>query len=272
MNSLMTTTALMVTQVSNAVQGSSQQPAKRSTVKHILPKPSSPKRGDALHQTGCARMLHYVLSPEETTLLNSKCKEENTTLHGAICAAVLQSAGQHICATSPAHTRSVAIPVSCLSAPHLHRALPAGSGEELGLFVPMVTAAHYIGKRAKFWDIARHTETTVQDAIERYVPLAAVPLPREFAQRLSEPYSGAILVTSVGRLGIPGPYGAIVPNETQATANATSMADCFGVVINQLPPRMMLSFFYPEPALSEDQVSLLGATVIKNLRTAICAD
>jgi hypothetical protein len=217
-------------------------------------------------------MLHYVLSPEETALLNNKCKDENTTVHGAICAAVLQAAGQHICANSPAH--SIAVPLSCLSAPRLHRALPADScqGEELGLFVPMITAAHYIAKRAKFWDIARHTETTVQDAVERDEPLAAVPLPHEFSQRLSEPYSGAILVTGVGRLGIPGPYGSIVPNETKASASVTSMADCFGVVINQLPTRLMLSFFYPEAALSEDQVSLLGATVIKNLRTAICAD
>jgi len=38
----------------------------------------------------------------------------------------------------------------------------------------MVTAAHYISKRARFWDVARHTETTVQDAVRQVDPLVAL--------------------------------------------------------------------------------------------------
>jgi hypothetical protein len=135
----------------------------------------------------------------------------------------------------------------------------------------MVTAAHYIGKRAHYWDIARHTENTVLDALNLGDPLMALPLPQAIAQRLSNPYSGVILVTNVGRLGIPNPYGAVVPNETRA-GKSTDMADCFGVVVNAIANRLMLSFFYPESGLSEDEVSLLGANVIKLLRAAINED
>jgi hypothetical protein len=271
MHSLMNSTAQMVTQVSNTIQQGEQKPAsRRAHTRHMLPKPSSPRHGNALRQSGCARMLHYVLSIEETNALVEKCHDENTTLHGAICAAVLQTAGQHI-STSIGQC-GASVPVSCLSAPHLHRAFTAQNVEEVGLFVPMVTAANYIGKQAAFWDIARNTETTVQTALEQDDPLMAVPLPRELLQRISEPQSGVILVTNVGRLGLPNPYGAIMPLETRAVGVVTSMADCFGVVTNVLPNRLLLSFFYPEPGLAEESVSLMGAAVVKNLRAAINAN
>ena len=271
MHSLINTTAQMVTQVSSTIQQREQKPApKRAHARHILPKPSSPRHGNALHESGCARMLHYVLSAEETSALAHKCQDENTTLHGAICAAVLQTAGQHISVSAGAY--GAAVPVSCLSSPRVHRALSARDVEEVGLFVPMVTAANYIGKRAPFWDIARNTETTVQSAIKQNDPLMAVPLPRDVLQRISEPYSGIVLVTNVGRLGCPNPYGAVMPLETRAAGIATSMADCFAVVTNPLPNRLLLSFFYPEPGLADDTVSLLGAAVVKNLRIAINAN
>jgi hypothetical protein len=271
MSSLMDTTAQLVTQVANTIQQREQKPApKRTHARHALPKPSSPRYGDALHQSGCARMLHYVLSVDETNALARKCQAENTTQHGAICAAVLQTAGQHI--STSAGRCGAAVPVSCLSSPRLHRALPARDAEEIGLFVPMVTSANYIGKHARFWDIARNTETTVQCALNQDDPLMAVPLPRELLQRVSEPYSGVVLVTNMGRLGYPNPYGSIMPLETRAAGAATSMADCFAVVTNPLPNRLLLSFFYPEGALSDDSVSLLGAAVIKNLRIAINAN
>ncbi len=271
MESLMKSTAQVVTQVTLTIQGREQKSAPRhGKVTHILPKPSSPRRGDALHQTGHTRMLHYVLSPDETNALDARCRDENTTLHGAICAAVLQAAGQYICDTVGQY--SAAVPVSCLSTPRLHRALETVSGVEIGLFVPMVTAANYIGKRAPFWEIARHTETTVQEAVRRNDPLMAMPLPHDLLQRVSEPHSGVILVTNVGRLGLPNPYGSIMPQEMRAISRTTSMADCFGVVVNRLPGRVLMSFYYPESTLAEDQVSLLGASVVKNLRAAINAD
>ena len=81
----------------------------------------------------------------------------------------------------------------------MRRALPFKDGavqlnQEIGLFVPMVTAAHYIGKRARFWDIARHAERTVQDAVSEDEPLAAVPLPADFAKRLAPSYPEAVKI------------------------------------------------------------------------------
>jgi hypothetical protein len=271
MDSLLKTTAHKVTQVARAIQQRNQTPsAQDARVARALPKPSSPRHGDALHQTGCARMLHYVLSVDETARLLKQCQAENTTLHGALCAAMLKAAGEHICNGTP--RQSAAVPVCCLSAPRIRRALPAHAGQEVGLLIPMVTAAHYIAHRARYWDVARHTETTLNDAIRNDDSLIALPLPHDMAARISEPQSGLILVTNVGRLGLPHPYGVVVPNETRADGKAVAMADCFGVVVNRLPNRVLLSFFYPDAALSEDRVGLLGAKVVKHLRAALAAE
>ena len=148
-----------------------------------------------------------------------------------------------------AGTYGAAVPVSCLSSPHLHRALSARDVEEVGLFRPDGHRSELHRKACPRSGISpRNTETTVQSAIKQGDPLMAVPLPRDMLQRISEPSSGIVLVTNVGTPGMPESVWALSCPWRRAPAGiATSMADCFAVVTNPLPNRLLLSFFYPEP-------------------------
>jgi hypothetical protein len=268
MDNLLHMTAQLASQISEALAPKPEEP---------LPAASQPARpaltqpGDSVHHNGYARLLHYVLSAEETRALIERCREENTTVHGAMVAAVMQAAGRHMAAAPAARPSRV----RCISSNRMRGSVSrydAATSDEIGLFVLHTLTPRRAGESCRFWDTAREAETPVPEALRDGEVMVSLPLPRELARRLSQPYSRAIMVSSLGHEAAPQRYRSIVVQEGRAKDPFHGMADCFGMVVNRLPNRFMLSFFYPESALAEDRVGLMGAVVIKALRAVLASE
>jgi Condensation domain len=265
MSSLMRTTALMVTQVTNVIQQGPQKAVKRSPTKRALPMPTAARHGDALYQKRSARLLHYALSREETARLSNCCEVENTSLHGTVVAAAFQAAVQYVEHLTKQSRMTPAF--TCLSAPQLRQPLAAGNVAEIGLFIPVEACACPGSQQRRFWDIARPARTEAFDAAQMQIPLLAVPLPRRMIRHARPLHSSAVVLAGLAHL----PFMATMPHETRVSTIGSGMADSFGIVVNQLGGRLVLSFFYPELTLSPGQANLLGMAVVNNLRAAMVA-
>ena len=255
MSSLMRTTALMVTHVTNVVQQGPQKPARRSLPQRTLPRPAALRRGDGLYQRGAPRLLHYALTREETALLAECCKSENASLHGAAVAAAFQAAIKYTgaSATAPGLTG--------LYASSLYRPPAAARMAEVGLFVPLVMPGVLSRTQGQFWDVARLARATAFDAVRQELPLVAIPLPQRLLNLVRQPHAGAILMTGLSHEGV-----------LHVTVQGMGTLDSFGVVTNRFGQRLVLSFLYPRWVRSVARADLLGAAVVKNLRAAMGAE
>jgi hypothetical protein len=269
MNSLLKTTALMVTHVANVIkEGPTKKPSRRIPQRRGLAKSDSPFHGMSMSEDGTGRTLHYMMSRQETDLLAHRCRRHNTTPHAAIAAAALQAVSQYVSPFAP--VLGAGLVIQCLSAPCIHPLLRDYPGVEIVRFAHVIPSAGYSAGSLHFWDTARHVKMDILPVGCLDHPQVSVPLPLPLARYVLNAQSSAIIVTNVGRAmtvtTASTPYDTLV-----ARGGAIGMADSFGVALNVVRDHLVLSFFYPENVLSDERANHLGSDIVSNMRTAIGA-
>ncbi|NEQ57300.1 MAG: alcohol acetyltransferase [Moorea sp. SIO4A1] len=103
-------------------------------------------------------MVQKSLDKGLTQQLINHCKKEKTTVHGALCGAMLLSAAKSITANNKKR-----LSVSCLSYVDLRRRLePVVSDEVMGMVVSGVTSYHTLQSNLSFWDLARNVKKQIE--------------------------------------------------------------------------------------------------------------
>jgi NRPS condensation-like uncharacterized protein len=104
------------------------------------------------------RLFHWTLSSTITTQLVARCREENTSVHGALCAAFLLAIAAEI--ESPNQ-----IILKCHTPVNIRNYLTIDVGENLGEYIARPITTHRLSQETKFWDLARE----VKDKLDRVV-------------------------------------------------------------------------------------------------------
>lgn len=98
-----------------------------------------------------------LLTPEETARLNALVKTKRTTLHGAVSAAMLQSAGRHFGVTT----------LSTLSNAEFRKLMkPPVPNETYGCYIDIVRTTHQLDR--PFWSVAGDVAFKLITAIARH--------------------------------------------------------------------------------------------------------
>ncbi len=225
------------------------------------------------------RIIHGVLSPEETTSLIARCREEDTTVHGAFCAALLKAAAHQIYSM---RSDTKPLTIGCMSAIDLRRFLSPPIDEEVGLFISMAITAHHVSEDTKFWDLARDARKAVHQSIENGEPFVFLSLldrflandatPSDLAGLVSKVYPSAMLVTNLGRITIPERYGPLVLQEVHFAAIDKAIAEHFIAAIVTYRNKLVMNFSYVEPTLSHECAAELAEDAMKILRSALHSD
>lgn len=232
-----------------------------------------PKDGDAFAENRQARVIHCTLSEEETESLVNKCREESTTVHGAVCAAVLHAAASQM------HTYhdGKSVTIGCMSAVNLRQFLTPPLGEEIGFFVSMVITSHRIHTDTHFWDVARDVKEAVHHAIGSGDAFVFISLldklirntsPDDFMKRAVKLYPAALLVTNVGRLDIPHQYGSLVLEGLHFTLANKAASEHFNTAVATYNNRLVINFSYTEPTMSPERAHALVEDAMKVLTSA----
>jgi hypothetical protein len=148
------------------------------------------------------RLLPYEFDRDLTLQLKSRCRDEQTTVHGTLCAAMLLACVRQLSSPEPVH-------VACGSSVNLRGScVPVVEPSHLGCFVSAVTTAHQISLDANFWELARECQKTIHQLIDDKVPHHQASNPSlidkyqpSFLAQLAEHNMGRTSTTYVSNLG-----------------------------------------------------------------------
>jgi NRPS condensation-like uncharacterized protein len=230
-----------------------------------------PKDGDPFSKDRCARNIYRKLSEKETEAFLAKCHQESATVHGAVCAAVLQAAAHQICEAC----KDDPITISCMSMVNLRQFLNPPLGDEVRLYISGVITAHRVGSSTDFWDLARSVRKAVHKSVEKGEPFVFLSLLNRVIPRNATPddlvnlivrmYPCAILVTNAGRLDIPEQYGDFELEEYNAAVANKAVSEFFNVAVQTFRNRLIVDFFYTEPTFSQERAAALVDDAMKVL-------
>lgn len=162
------------------------------------------------------RLLRFA--PEFVSALAARAREENTTLHGALGAAIIMASYPEI-GVSPAH-------IAFSSALNMRDRFAPPIGDDLGLYAMLVYSTHLVGDETAFWPLARELKQGLNEEISigqafhvlagiapwimyRYRKAGGGEAGRETATKvISRGMVNAFALTNIGRVSMAADCGS----------------------------------------------------------------
>ncbi|MGC1378019.1 MAG: hypothetical protein WA821_17440, partial [Anaerolineales bacterium] len=216
------------------------------------------------------KLIHATLPQETVDQLVAKCREHNTTVQGGLCAALLLAISRQI-------KSSARLTVSCGSVVNLRKQLCPPLGDELGMLASGVITPHKLWPTPEFWSLAQEIKRDMNHAIETgeiYVTMTLAgkltpksALPDAFANRMTNFFPYATIVTNIGKVEIPEQYGLMKLTQLHFAASLKSLAGKeFNLTAATFAGQMRLNFFYTAPNLADgiaNQIATDTITILK---------
>jgi NRPS condensation-like uncharacterized protein len=214
-------------------------------------------------------MSHRFLEKELTQKLIELCRQEKTTVQGALCAAMLLTVANKISREKP---RS--IKVSCRSLVDLRRHLePPIKHKTMGFLASSLTSLHQIKPQMSFWDLSRDITNKIELGLKRkdfFKPLMV--LRKIFEYYIDNPdVSPTISVSNIGRVNISEVYGDLEIEEISFVPSNAIVGKMFAVATATFQEKMLLNFIASKPSLSQETIDILATGVI-NCLIEVCQE
>lgn len=226
----------------------------------------------------CITMLRF--EPPFTLALAKRARQERTTLHGALSAAILLASFAEM-GRSRAH-------VFFGSPVNLRKSVEHPIGDDVGFFVGIGVGSHVLRLRQDFWALAREVKQGLAATIHAGDPVFGLPgIARALkvvfkmfggqrrgalttARLLSMMLAPSLGLTNIGRLPIGSQYGSF---EVLALGfvMSTSLLGTSGWAAATLGDTLCLNLVTMEPAISRDTQARLARRVVTLLEGAVGA-
>ena len=215
-------------------------------------------------------MSHRFLEKELTQKLIELCRQEKTTVQGALCAAMLLTVANKISREKP---RS--IKVSCRSYVDMRRRLePPIKQKTMGFFASFLTSFHQIKPQMSFWDLSRELTNNIELGLKRkdfFKPLMMFRKILEYYIDNPDELLLTISVTNIGRVNIPEVYGDLEIEEISFLLSNAIFGKMFAVATATFQEKMLLNFIASKPSLSQETIEMLATGVI-NCLIEVCEE
>lgn len=209
-------------------------------------------------------MTHRFLEKELTQKLIELCRQKNTTVQGALCAAMLLTVANQIRMGTPRSAN-----VSCRSYVDLRRRLePPVSHENLGFLASSLTSLHNIKPQMSLWDLSRNVTKNLKLGLKRkdiFKPLMMFRKIIEYHIENPDESQLTIAVTNIGKINIPDAYGDLEIKEISFVPSNAIIGKIFTVAATTFNEQMFLNFIASKPSISQDTIELLANAVINCL-------
>ncbi|NEO10837.1 MULTISPECIES: condensation domain-containing protein [unclassified Moorena] len=209
-------------------------------------------------------MVQKSLDKGLTQELINRCKKEKTTVHGAVCGAMLLTAAKSITVN-----KKKRLCVSCLSYVDLRRRLePVVSDEVMGSLVSCVTSFHTLQSNLSFWDLARNVKKQLEYRLNGANIFRVIIITKIFLKRfLKRPNQGSatVSVTNIGKVNIPKHYGAFELEEISFGSANASFGGSLSVAVSTFDEKMILNFMFSDPSISHDSMEIFANNVMSYL-------
>jgi NRPS condensation-like uncharacterized protein len=215
------------------------------------------------------RLIPRELDQRLTSQIKSRCRDEQTTVHGALCAAMILACVQQVSSQEP-------VLVSCSSNVNLRAScFPPVASEHLGCFVSHITTTHRAESNTNFWELARECRSNinqlVHDKVPHYQASNAELLNKyqpSFLLQIAEHNMGRNTTTHVSNLGqwnVKPSYGSIRLESFHFTTGQNLVGTCFWLGTTTINQKLCCTFTYTDPLMSTKTAEALADAVINIL-------
>lgn len=216
-------------------------------------------------------VLSWSLSSQETTSLISRCRQEQTSVHAAICAAFMLAI-----ATQSKQSSTF----KCLSPINIRRYLSPSIESDFGFYYWLGLTSHTLTANQSLWDIARSLKSQLNQQMlpdkifEGILACQALmstnPSPSQMYQHIVEQYDHDLLVSNLGRLNFHKQFGQLQLEAIYGPAVLTgrSMKKNPIVGIATLGDKMCFTFTYSELYMSLVEAEQLQKEAMQQLLSA----
>lgn len=220
---------------------------------------------------GKLHLLHWYFSPEEMDRLIARCRQEQTTVQGAVCASFLLELAAEV-------SSSEETVLKCLSPLNLRNYLAPPVGENFGEYVARVITSHLLNQGTQFWDLARDVKHQINQAIvdksifsggsKAKSFLSTNPNTMTVRQYGKDMVSSDITVTNLGRLEIPLRQGGLELEKLFFTVTGLRHEPII-VGITTIGGKMCVTLRYIDSLTPSASAQRINQGAIERLREAV---
>ena len=206
-------------------------------------------------------IVHRRLDEKLTQKLVNFCRNEKTTVQGALCAAMLLAAARRIKSLKRTDVR-----LSCQSYIDLRKRLkPVISDENMCVLSSAITSFHTVKANTSFWELARDVTQQLKAGLEgndifSFVLMSRKMINSALAQSHEVPLT--VGLSNVGRVNIPQVYGPFKLEEISYVPAQSAIGGVFTAAVATFEEKMLLNFFFSEPSISQDTMETLADSVV----------
>ena len=201
-------------------------------------------------------IIHRQLSEESTQQFIQQCRQENTTVQSALCAALMLTVSKQLTKSHEDNIR-----VSCLSYLDLRRRLqPEISQENMTVLAASIMGFYRITNNISFWELARKAKHTLNKKISQGEIVQMIFLAKQlinFSLLFPNQVSATVSVSNIGKVNIPHTYGELELEEISFVGSHALYAGMFIVHAATFQEKMTLNFVFSQPALNRQTIEKL---------------
>jgi NRPS condensation-like uncharacterized protein len=209
-------------------------------------------------------IIHRQLSEESTRQFIQQCRQENTTVQSALCAALMLTVSKQLTKNYEDN-----IPVSCLSYLDLRRRLqPEISTENMTVLAASLMKFYRITNNTSFWELGRKVKHNLNKKIHQGEIFQMIYLAKHlinFSLLFPNQVSPTVSVSNVGKVNIPHTYGELELEEISFVGSHALYAGMFIVHAATFQEKMTLNFVFSQPSLSQQTMERLVDNCIDSI-------
>lgn len=228
-----------------------------------------PNEQDVPPESRRTALVHRTLSSDVLKKLTDAARQQGTTIHAALCAALLLSTRDVAFAEEKAAGESLKL--GCWSAVSLRGELTPPVGEELGLYISQVTTFHDLWNRKRpppsLWQLACEVKDQLGRTLkngEQYLTLPMIgmfiPFGRDpgpaFVRRFDGASPAVIGVTNISRLPIPAHFGPFTIDNFHMVVSPSVVTRVLAA-ITTFGDRLNLNLLFAEPLVSRARATAI---------------
>ena len=202
------------------------------------------------------------LDADFTQQLVNRCRQEKTTVQGALSAAMMFAAGRKIMPRRKMR-------MSCRSYLDLRKYLkPVVGNEHMGSLISGITSFHIIGTNTSFWELARDVIQQLKAGLKGndiFIDKLLIKKMVNFVISHPSQVPMTVGVSNVGRVNIPKVYGQFELSEISFVASQAILEGCVIVSVTTFEGKMFLNFAFSVPSISEETMEVFVDKVMSCL-------
>ncbi len=213
-----------------------------------------------LESRSCLMTQRY-LKVELTNKLVDLSKGNNTTIQGALCAAMSIAVANQI---RNGEIRN--INVSCSSYVDLRRRTkPAIPLSAMGIFISFINTFHTLTPEKTFWQLAQEISKEIRLGLSRedyFKPLRLMKQVASYSLANPDQLSLTSSVTNLGRLNTPTKYGELELKEISFLPANVIFGRTLTVAVTTFQGKMIFNFVVSQPSISKETMEKLADDVL----------